>query len=172
MSRDGAPATTMAGGPGTGSSVERGDSGMAYGPVDVVIIGFPGNRFNGDVAPAIMDLVSSGTIRVVDLLFVSKGADGSVVTLDVRDLDAGSGAGYLSLDLAWPGALGDEDAEEVADDLPPDSSALLVAFENLWAVRFVEACRESHGVVIDQIRIPADVVRAVAAGEPAHAVTS
>jgi uncharacterized membrane protein len=137
---------------------------MAVGPVDVVIIGFPGNQFNGDIAPALMELVDSGTVRVIDLLFVMKDEDGVVTTIEAADLEAGVGAGFLSIDITQPGALGTEDADEVSEDLPNNSSALLVAFENAWAERFVTAVRASGGVVIDQIRIPADVVESVVAG--------
>ncbi|MDD2858846.1 MAG: DUF6325 family protein [Candidatus Nanopelagicales bacterium] len=133
---------------------------MAVGPVDVVIIGFPGNKFNGDVAPAIMELVSSGTIRVLDLQFIIKDADGVVASIEIEDLDE-FGPAFMEIDIVQPGALDHTDAEEVADDLPLNSSALLVAFENTWAARFVAACQASDAIVIDQIRIPADVVNAV-----------
>jgi uncharacterized membrane protein len=130
---------------------------MTVGPVDVYIIGFPGNKFSGRIAPAIVELVENGTIRVLDLLFVMKDADGTVTTLEAADIGE-EGAAYLSLDVAQPGALGSEDAEEVSDDLPPDSSALLIAFENLWAAKVVEALQAADAVLIDSIRIPADVV--------------
>ncbi|MET0740739.1 MAG: DUF6325 family protein [Candidatus Nanopelagicales bacterium] len=134
---------------------------MGVGPVDVVIIGFPGNKFTGRIAPALMDLVSTGTIRVLDLLFVMKDADGVVTTIEASDLDPETGPSFLAIDVAQPGALGTDDAEEVSDDLAPNSSALLIAFENVWAAKFVDACRAADAVVIDQIRIPADVVEAV-----------
>ncbi|MCU0265685.1 MAG: DUF6325 family protein [Actinomycetia bacterium] len=137
---------------------------MAVGPVDVVIIGFPGNKFTGRIAPAIRELVDSGTIRLLDLLFVMKDQDGTVTTVDIADLDPESGPEYMNISVAQSGALGSEDAEEVADDLEPNSSALLVAFENLWAAKFVDACRAADAVVIDQIRIPADVVEAIVSG--------
>ena len=133
---------------------------MALGPVDVIIIGFPGNNFNGDIAPAIMELVDAGTIRVLDLLFVLKDADGVVTTIEAGDLAPETGPAFLQIEVTEPGALGSDDADEVADDLPIDSSALLVAFENTWAQRFVGAVFQSGGVVIDSIRIPADVVNA------------
>ena len=133
---------------------------MAVGPVDVYIIGFPGNKFSGRVAPAIMDLVRSGTIRVLDLLFLSKDADGVVTRLAAADIDE-DGAGYLSIDVTQPGALGDEDADEVSDDIPANSSALLIAFENLWTAKVVDALRDADAVLIDSIRIPYDVVEAV-----------
>jgi uncharacterized membrane protein len=132
---------------------------MAVGPVDVYIIGFPGNKFTGRIAPAIMELVDNGTIRILDLLFVMKDADGAVTTLEASDLDE-DGAGFVGIDVTQPGALGDEDAEEVSDDLPADSAALLIAFENLWVGKVVEALRAADAVLIDQIRIPVDVVEA------------
>ena len=132
---------------------------MAVGPVDVYIIGFPGNKFTGRIAPAILDLVENGTIRVLDLLFLMKDADGVVTSLQAADIGE-EGAAFLSIDIAQPGALGEEDAEEVADDLPANSSALLIAYENLWVGKVVEALRDADAVLIDSIRIPADVVEA------------
>ncbi len=132
---------------------------MEVGPVDVYIIGFPGNKFTGKIAPAIMELVENGTIRIIDLCFVMKDADGVVTTLTAADLDE-EGAAFVGIDIAEPGALGSEDAEEVSDDLPPNSSALLVAFENLWAAKLAGALQAADAVVIDTIRIPADVVEA------------
>ena len=133
---------------------------MAVGPVDVVIVGFPGNKFTGQIAPALLDLVESGTIRVIDLLFVMKDADGVVTTIEAADLAPELGAGYLEIDIAQPGARGTEDAEEVSEDIPANSSALLIAFENTWAAKIVAAGQAADGFVIDQIRIPVDVVNA------------
>ena len=132
---------------------------MAVGPVDVYIIGFPGNKFTGRIAPAILELVENGTVRVLDLLFVTKDAEGVVTTIAAADLDE-DGAGFLAIDVAQPGALGDEDAEEVSDDLPSNSSALLIAFENVWVAKVVDALQAADAVLIDSIRIPADVVQA------------
>ena len=100
---------------------------MAVGPVDVYIIGFPGNKFSGRIAPAIMELTENGTIRVLDLLFVMKDADGVVTTIEAADIDE-DGAAFLAIDVTQPGALGPEDAEEVSDDLPANSAALLIAY--------------------------------------------
>jgi hypothetical protein len=133
---------------------------MAIGPVDVVIIGFPGNKFTGRIAPALMKLVENGTVRILDLLFVSKDADGVTTTIDLSDLDPEVGPAYLNVSVTASGALGPEDAEEVADDLAPNSSALLIAFENSWAAEFVSACRAADAVVLDMIRIPAEVAEA------------
>jgi len=132
---------------------------MAVGPVDVYIIGFPGNKFSGKIAPAIKELTDNGTIRVLDLLFVMKDEEGVVTTIEASDIGE-DGAAYLSLDITDAGALGPEDAEEVADDLPANSSALLIAYENLWVGKVVEALRDADAVLIDSIRIPVEVVEA------------
>ncbi len=136
---------------------------MGFCPVDVIIIGFPGNKFSGQIAPALMDLVDSATIRIIDLLFISKDSDGVVTTVSAADVDAQTGPSYLSINVLQPGALGPDDAEELAEDLAPNTSALAIAFENIWAAKVVDACRAADAVVIDQIRIPADVVDAVVA---------
>ena len=135
---------------------------MEVGPVDVYIIGFPGNKFTGRVAPAILELVENGTIRILDLLFVSKDTEGVTTVIQAEDLDE-EGAGFLEIDVTQPGALNEEDAEEVSDDLPANSSALLVAFENVWARKLVDALQDADAVVIDSIRIPVDVVQAAMA---------
>ena len=130
---------------------------MEVGPVDVYIIGFPGNRFSGKIAPAIRELVDSGTIRILDLLFVMKDESGTVATLAIEDLDE-EGLAFAELEITEPGSLNAEDADEVSDDLPPNTAALLVAFENLWAAKVVSALADADAVLIDSIRIPAEVV--------------
>jgi hypothetical protein len=132
---------------------------MEVGPVDVYIIGFPGNKFTGRIAPAIKELVDNGTIRILDLLFVMKDADGVVTTLAIEDLDE-DGAAFAELSVTEPGALNEEDADEVSDDLPANSSALLIAFENVWARNVVSALEAADAVLIDSLRIPAEVVAA------------
>src|SRR5262249_44606920 len=137
-------------------TLEQGEI-MEVGPVDVYIIGFPGNKFSGKIAPAIRELVDNGTIRILDLLFVMKDEDGTVTTLAIEDLDD-EGAAFAELDVSEPGSLNDEDADEVSEDLPSNSAALLIAFENLWATKVVAALADADAVLIDSIRIPAEVV--------------
>jgi hypothetical protein len=137
---------------------------MEVGPVDVYIIGFPGNKFTGRIAPAIADLVDNGTIRILDLLFVIKDENGVIATLAAEDIGP-EGAAWAALDITEPGSLGPEDAEELDEDLPANSSALLIAFENTWARKVVDALQAADAVLIDSIRIPVDVVQeALAAG--------
>ena len=131
------------------------------GPVDVIIIGFPGNNFNGRVAPAIRELVEAETIQILDLLFVMKDAEGIVTALEFHEFDETLGASVADITVSAPGALGLDDAEEIREDLPLNSSALAIAFENTWAAKFVDAIRDADAVVIDQIRIPAAVAELV-----------
>ena len=137
---------------------------MEVGPVDVYIIGFPGNKFTGRIAPAIIELVENGTIRILDLLFVAKDSDGTV-TVHRGGRPRRGRRGLPRHRRRAAGRARPEDAEEVSDDLPANSSALLVAFENLWAAKVVDALQDADAVVIDSIRIPVDVVEAaIAAG--------
>ena len=97
---------------------------MAVGPVDVYIIGFPGNKFTGRIAPAIMELVENGTIRILDLLFIMKDADGVVTTLEATDLGE-DGAGFVGIDVTLSGLLRDIglDARAVGHALAAQRSA-------------------------------------------------
>lgn len=133
---------------------------MPLGPVDVYIIGFPGNNFRGEIVPAILEQVEKGVIRVVDLLFVVKDLEGNVAVLQIEDLGP-EGAAFAEVDVVQSGALNEEDADEVAEDIPAGSSALLIAYENTWMQDLVLAFARADAVVIDQIRIPADVVNEV-----------
>jgi hypothetical protein len=72
---------------------------MTIGPVEYIIVGFPGNEFNGEIAPELMALVESGTVRILDLIFIGKDADGSVVAFEIDELDAAAGFGGLDTDV-------------------------------------------------------------------------
>lgn len=134
---------------------------MVLGPVDVYVIGFPGNQFTGKIAPEIVELIDNGTIRVLDILFVIKDAKGAVTSIEMSDLEPDTGPSFMAINIAQPGALGQDDAEEISDDLPVNSSALLIAFENLWAAKLTSALQDANAYVIDNIRIPVDVAQAV-----------
>ncbi len=109
-----------------------------FGPVEIAVIAFPGNRFTGEVAPAIADLVSSGTVSIIDLVFVTKDADGNVTGVELSDLDDDVAAPYVEIEGEVQGILSDEDFEQIGDLLEPESSALAIVWENAWARRFVE----------------------------------
>jgi uncharacterized membrane protein len=126
------------------------------GPVDVAVIAFEGNQFNGDVAPAIAQLQDDGTVRIIDLTFVSKDLDGSVSADEVADSDVASA--FERLTSSQFDLLSDDDLTKIADDLEPGSSAMVVVWENTWAARLSASLRGSHGRVVSMDRIPREAV--------------
>ncbi len=132
---------------------------MSLGPVEYIVIGFPGNKFKGDILPALGDLVSNGTIRVMDLAFVSKDADGSVLAFELEDL-ATEEAEAFAFEKAVGDVLCEEDLMAFADELKPNTSAAVLVWENLWARRFQETLLEADGILVDYARIPHEVVQA------------
>ena len=132
---------------------------MRSGPIDLVLLRFPGNEFNGAIAPALRDVVDKGIIRVVDILFVFKDVDGTVGSLEVGALSADLDQAFIDVNGELGGGLLDaEDVADVAADLEPNSSIAVLAVENVWAVPFIEAVRASGGELVDQARVPAQVV--------------
>jgi hypothetical protein len=129
------------------------------GPVDYVIVGFPGNKFRGDIAPALADLSEAGTIRIIDIAFVGKNEDGETLTFELMELDPEVQAGLDSLGVEVQGLFNEEDLQLVADGLDPDTSAALLVWENVWARGIAQALRDAGGVLIDSGRIPHDVVQ-------------
>jgi uncharacterized membrane protein len=122
-------------------------------PVDLVLLGFPGNKFTGDVAPALADLVSSGTVRILDLVFITKDADGNVAGVELDQL-GDVAAGFEDVDGEVSGLLTDEDIAAAGEELDLNSSAALLMFENTWASKFVSAVRAANGELIAHERIP------------------
>ena len=131
---------------------------MTIGPVEYIVLGFPGNKFNGEIAPALADLIESGTIRVVDLVFISKDADGVVTTFEFDQLD--ELAPFGDLDGEVGGLIGPEDVDYAAEGLEPNMSAALLIWEDTWAIPLVDALRGSGGVLIEGARIPHELIDA------------
>lgn len=134
---------------------------MAIGPVEYIIVGFPGNQFNGEIAPELGKLVDSGTIRILDLVFITKDEDGDVHAVEFEDHD--DVALFNALDGEIGGFISDEDIQYAAAELEPNSSAALLIWEDVWATPFVEAMRNSGGVLIEGSRIPHDLIEAAEA---------
>ena len=130
------------------------------GPVEYMIVAFPGNKFRGEIAPALADLVESGTIRIIDLAFVGKDADGDIVVFELSDLDPDVQESIDSLGPETGGLLNEEDLMAAAEELDPNTSAALLVWEDVWAARVAQAIRNADGVVLDIERVPHDVVMA------------
>jgi hypothetical protein len=132
---------------------------MTIGPVDVVIIEFPGNKFTGELAPLLRELLEAGTIRVIDLVVVTKDADGNVASLEVAGIDDSLVAEFAALDVRLnTGLIGEDDIEDAAAFLEPNSSTAMLVWENRWAAPFVAALERADARVVDRVTIPRDVV--------------
>ena len=134
---------------------------MGIGPVEYMVVAFPGNKFNGAVLPAIAEQVEAGTIRIIDLAFVSKDADGNVTALEVSDLDTDiAKALHALLGDEKGGLINDEDIMAVAEEMEPNFSAGLLVWEDVWATKIKNAIIDSGGELWDLERIPYQVVDA------------
>jgi hypothetical protein len=129
---------------------------MSIAPVEYLIIGFEGNRFNGDIVPALLELVENGTVKVLDIVFITKDGDGNVTAFEFDELDELEPFRTLTEDGS--GLLNEEDIEIAALSLEPNSSAAFLVWEDLWASRFADAVRDSGGAIIRGERIPHGVV--------------
>jgi hypothetical protein len=133
------------------------------GPVELIVLGFDGNGFNGQVAPALMDLVERGVIRVIDMAVVMKDADGAVAVLEAGEMDDSIASAFEVLIGSVPGLLSEADIIEIAEDLPPNSTEAVLLVEHVWATAFAQAVRASGGQLLMAERIPGDVVDAARA---------
>jgi uncharacterized membrane protein len=137
---------------------------MTLGPIEVVVLGFPGNRFTGEIRPRIVDLVERDIVTVIDALLITKDEDGTVGFLELEQLAGDpelAAVGKLltsRLDL-----LASEDATELAAELEPGSSALALVFEHRWMLPVREAIAASGGVLLADLHVPPEVVERVLA---------
>jgi len=135
------------------------------GPIDYVLVEWPGRQPNGELAPHLVDLVDRGLIRILDLAFIAKGEDGSVAGVELADL-GGEVAELAVFEGAASGLLHDDDIARAGEVLEPGTSAALLVYENTWAAPFATAVRRSGGQLVASGRIPAeDVIAALDAAE-------
>lgn len=133
---------------------------MPLGPVEYILIAFPGNKFSGRIVPALKELVDNGTIHIIDLLFVKKDADGNVLVVELDNADADEAGPFADVDGDYGDLLTAEDIAAAAAELPANSSAALLIWENSWAARFADAVRAADGMVLANERIPHALVEA------------
>ena len=130
------------------------------GPIDYLVVEFPGNRMTGEAFPLLVDLVDKGLVRILDLVFVRKDTDGSVVGMELKDFD---NDGELDMSVfagASSGLIGDDDIQEAGDVLQPGCSAGILVYENRWAAPFAAAVRRSGGQLVASGRLPIQAVLA------------
>jgi hypothetical protein len=124
------------------------------GPVDYLVVEFPGSKFNGEIAPTLVDLVDRGLIRVLDLILIMKEQDGSFDAVELNDFEAGALGELHRFEAEIAELLSADDIENVAAALEPGSTAGVLVYENLWAAPFASAVRRCGGQLVANGRIP------------------
>jgi hypothetical protein len=142
---------------------------VTLGPVELLVVKFPGNQFKGEIAPALTALVENGTIRVIDILFANKDADGTVEMVEVNDLDDADVRRFDPVVTDVTDLLNAEDVDALTRALEPNSSAAVLLFENTWATRFRDALVNANAELVLNERIPRAVIDELTADSVAAA---
>jgi uncharacterized membrane protein len=134
---------------------------MTYGPVDFLAIEFKGNHFKGEIMPALLELVNNETIHIIDLVIVQKDADGNVRMQEMQQHDNAMLALFDPRKAEVTGMIQQEDLQMIGEKVENNSTAAVLLFENLWAIKFKQAVLNANGRVLMQERIPHEVVEDV-----------
>ena len=132
----------------------------ALGPVSYLVVQFPGSKMTGEGFPILVDLVNRGLIRILDLVFVRRDADGSIRTVELSDLDRDGQMDLAVFEGASSGLLDDSDLGEAATVIDPGSSAGILIFENCWATPFAQALRRGGAELVAAGYVPQDALLA------------
>ena len=124
------------------------------GPIDYIVVEFPGNRMTGEGLPLLVDLVDRGIIRILDLVFIRKELDGSVTGVAIADLDSDGVLDMAVFEGASSGLLDSDEIEDAGSVIQPGSSAGVLVYENVWAGPFAAALRRGGGQLVASGRIP------------------
>jgi hypothetical protein len=128
---------------------------IELGPIDYLVVEWPPDKQpTGEALPMLVDLVDRGLIRVLDLAFVRKEEDGTIVGLDLEDLDLDGNPELTVFEGASSGLVGDDDRAEAGAALEPGATAALLIFENTWAAPFATALRRTGAQLVANGRIP------------------
>jgi hypothetical protein len=139
---------------------------MSVGPVEVTVIKFPGNQFKGEIIPELVQLIETGTIRVIDLIFLWTDENGELTVKELEELDDEDRSAYDAVVSDKTDLLSADDTKEIAELIGPDSSAAILVFEHAWATKLRDAIVNAEGELVFSERIPRDVVEeAVAAAQ-------
>ncbi len=128
------------------------------GPVDYLVVEFPGSEFNGEIAPELSDLVDRGLVRVLDLVMLKKDSDGSLEALELSDVEDGEIGELRRHESALAMLLSEDDITAVAAAMEPGSSAGVLVWENTWAAPFGAAVRRAGGQLVASGRIPIQAI--------------
>jgi len=139
---------------------------MSLGPVEYMVIEFPGNQFKGEIIPALREVVDAGIVRIIDLVFVRKDDRGSVSVMELKDLQKDAADAFAPLARDTSTLFAEDDVEKVSEIMENNSSAALLLFEHVWATRFRDAVLNANGRVIAGERIEKERVDAALAWKP------
>ncbi|MET0692848.1 MAG: DUF6325 family protein [Propionibacteriaceae bacterium] len=130
------------------------------GPIDYIVVEFPGNRMTGEGFPLLVDLVDSGTIRILDLVFVRRDLDGSLTAVELTDFDHDGELDLAVFEGVSSGLVGPDDIDELGAVIEPGNSAGLLVYENVWAAPFAAALRRGGAQLVASGRIPTQALLA------------
>ena len=130
------------------------------GPVDYIVVEFPGSKFNGEIAPALTDLVDRGIIRVLDVVVMQKDDNGKLEVAELSDLDESEIGSIREYETELAMLLSEDDVLAVAEAIEPGTTAAVLVWENKWAVPFATAVRHSGGQLVASGRIPIQAIAA------------
>ena len=130
------------------------------GPIDYLVVEFPGSRMTGEGLPLLVDLVDRGIIRILDLMFVKKELDGSIKGMAITDLDHDGTLDLAVFEGASSGLLDEDDIADAGGVLDPGSSAGILVYENVWAAPFATALRRGGAQLVASGRIPVQALLA------------
>jgi len=138
------------------------------GPVDWIVVEFPSTKLTGEIAPILADYVDRGLIRILDLLFLMKDADGSFEAFESTDLDDSEIGQLRAFETGIAMLLSEQDVKDLAETIEPGSSAAVLVWENLWAAPFGAAVRHAGGQLAASGRIPIQAVLAAIEADAAE----
>ena len=131
---------------------------MTFGPIDLIALEFPGNRFKGEILPDLFELVDKGIIRIIDLVIIMKDQDGQVAVRELRELDPAHIEIFSPLNAEVNQMITESDIDMIAEKLADNSTAGILLIENLWAKKTQQAMMDANGRLVMFERIPHDVV--------------
>jgi hypothetical protein len=140
------------------------------GPVDWIVVEFPGSKFRGEIAPILDGLVESGTVRVLDLVLIRKREDGELEFFELSDLDESEIGSLRAYETELATLLSEDDVNAVAASVEPGSTAALLVWENRWAAPFGSAVRRAGGQLVASGRIPVQALLAAVEAEDADRI--